>query len=154
MDVLDAAYATVHDYPGGATALAPRAGFSSPHVLNSKVRPGCDTHHLTLAEANKLMDLTGDHRILRAMTDQHGYLLVPVQIDENPSNVLASILDMDAASGDLAREIRSAMADGVITERELRGISKHGDQVQATLLLALRKLRSVAAKTPGVRSHA
>ncbi len=38
MNIVDAAYHTVHDYPGGANALAPRMGIKSPAVLNSKVK--------------------------------------------------------------------------------------------------------------------
>ena len=45
MNILDAAYHTVHDYKGGANALAPRMGMKSPAVLNSKVNPITDTHH-------------------------------------------------------------------------------------------------------------
>ena len=37
MNITDAAYNTVHDYPGGASALAARMGIKSPAVLNSKV---------------------------------------------------------------------------------------------------------------------
>ena len=55
MNIIDAAYHTVHDYPGGATALALRLGIKSPAVLNSKVNPNTDTHHITLVEAIKIM---------------------------------------------------------------------------------------------------
>ena len=61
MNILDAAYNTVHDYKGGASALAPRMGIKSPAVLNSKVNPNTDTHHLTLLEASKLMALTTEY---------------------------------------------------------------------------------------------
>jgi len=71
MNITDAAYNTVHDHPGGASALAPRMGIKSPAVLNSKVNPNTDTHHLTLAEASKLMALTGDFRILQALSAEH-----------------------------------------------------------------------------------
>lgn len=144
MDVLDAAYATVHDYPGGASALAPRAGFSSPHVLNSKVRPGCGTHHLTLVEANRLIGLTGNTCILRAMAEEHGYMLVSVQEPTDGGNVLASVLDVGEANGDLARTIRAAVADGVITPREIKEIQRSGDQAQATIIMLMAKLRAAA----------
>lgn len=65
MNILDAAYNTVHDYKGGASALAPRMGIKSPAVLNSKVNPNTHTHHITLLEAVKLMEITGDYRILQ-----------------------------------------------------------------------------------------
>lgn len=34
MNLADAAYNTVHDYPGGASSLAPRLGMSS-HMLSN-----------------------------------------------------------------------------------------------------------------------
>lgn len=145
MDVIDAAYATVHDYPGGASALAPRAGFSSPHILNSKVRPGCSTHHLTLAEADTLIGITGDARILRAMAATHGFLLVPMEMPEDSGNVLATVLGVDEANGELAHVIRDAIADGVISEREFAQIERSGDKAQAMIIALLNKIRAVAA---------
>ena len=71
--VADAAYNTVHDYPGGAEALAPRMG-KSAKVLDSKVSRNVSTHHLTLHEAVQIMGLTGDHRMLRAICRHLGYL--------------------------------------------------------------------------------
>ena len=69
MNIHDAAHATVHDYPGGAASLAPRLGMVQA-VLNSKVNPNTHTHHLTLAEAMRIMTMTGDHRILRAQCEE------------------------------------------------------------------------------------
>lgn len=69
----DAAYNTVHDYPGGAEALAPRMG-KSAKVLDSKVNRNEFKHHLTLHEAVQIMGLTGDHRMLRAICRHLGYL--------------------------------------------------------------------------------
>ena len=71
MNILDAAYNTVHDYRGGANSLASRMGIKSPAVLNSKVNPNTDTHHLSLLEASKLMALTGDYRILQSLSLIH-----------------------------------------------------------------------------------
>ncbi|MBK8019106.1 MAG: hypothetical protein IPK20_22085 [Betaproteobacteria bacterium] len=69
----DAAYNTVHDYPGGAEALAPRMG-KSAKVLDSKVNRNEFRHHLTLREAVQIMGLTGDHRMVRAICRHLGYL--------------------------------------------------------------------------------
>lgn len=149
MDVLDAAYATVHNFPGGATALAPRAGFSSPHVLNSKVRPGCDTHHLTLAEADTIMGITGDMSILRALAEEHSYLVVAMDAPTGAkASMLSSVLDIGESNGDLARTIRAAVADGVITQRELKDIQQAGDSAQAAIIMLVGKLRGA------VRQHA
>ena len=62
----DAFHATCHAYPGGCESLAPRMGMSSA-VLRNKARPGCHTNHPTLADADHVMSLTGDVRILHAL---------------------------------------------------------------------------------------
>ena len=65
----DAFHATCHAYPGGCESLAPRMGMSSA-VLRNKARPGCHTNHPTLADADHVMSLTGDVRILHALATQ------------------------------------------------------------------------------------
>src|SRR5690606_28718993 len=75
MNIHDAAYATVHDYKGGSESLGPRVGIS-PAVLRNKVNQNNETHHLTLAEAVRMADMTGDTRILQAWAHQSGFLLV------------------------------------------------------------------------------
>src|SRR5690606_24175262 len=72
MNILDAAYNTVHDYPGGAAALAPPMGMNSAAVLNSKVNPHTETHHLSLIVASKMMAMTSDYRVLQELNSEHG----------------------------------------------------------------------------------
>src|SRR5690606_4424393 len=76
MNVIDAAYSTVHDYPGGAEALAARMGKSAA-VLRSKVNPNTSTHHLTLAEADEILGKTRDLRMLHALAANHGCVVLP-----------------------------------------------------------------------------
>lgn len=67
MDVIDAAHKTVHNPKhGGSTAIAARMGMSST-VLNNKVNPNTDTHHLRLDEALTIMEYTNDTAIIQAM---------------------------------------------------------------------------------------
>ena len=63
--VLDAAYHTVHDYPGGAPALAARLG-KRPAVLCHEVAPGPSnaSAKFGLMDAMRIMAMTGDHRVL------------------------------------------------------------------------------------------
>lgn len=143
MNIIDAAYRTVHDYPGGSVALGPRVGISDA-VLRNKVNPNNGTHHLTLAEASCVMGITGDHAILRALADEHGYVLVAIGEATGECSVLERLLSVDGAKGDLAQAIREAVADDVITANELQRINRAGDQLQETLIILLRKLRAVA----------
>lgn len=132
MNVNDAAYQTVHEYPGGAKALASRMDRIdrdgkvvefSPVVLSSKVNPNTATHHLTLAEASTIMGLTGDHRILHALAAQHGYIL---QATERPTtgSIICSLLAAGEAKGDLQGLVREAVQDGSISTNEAAAITR------------------------------
>ncbi|EZQ11661.1 phage regulatory CII family protein [Acinetobacter sp. Ver3] len=126
MNITDAAYNTVHDYPGGANALAPRLGIKSPAVLNSKVNPNTETHHLTLVEASKLIAITGDCRILQALNAEHGKVSIDLpQIPECRDTALTDlVLSIGKGGGDVCEVFREMMADGRITQGEALDMSK------------------------------
>ena len=126
MNIIDAAYHTVHDYPSGATALAPRLGIKSPAVLNSKVNPNTDTHHITLVEAIKIMVITNDYRILQSMNAQLGKVAIDLpQIPECRDTALTDlVLSFGMQGGDVYTLFKTMMADGRITRGEALDLSK------------------------------
>lgn len=126
MNIIDAAYHTVHDYPGGATALAPRLGIKSPAVLNSKVNPNTDTHHITLVEAIKIMAITNDYRILQSMNAHLGKVAIDLpQIPECRDTALTDLmLSFGMQGGDVYTLFKTMMADGRITRGEAVDLSK------------------------------
>lgn len=132
MNVIDAAHYTVHDQPGGSESLGPRMGMS-PAVLRSKVNPATATHHLTLAEADRMMGLTGDHRILIALAAAHGYALHRVEGDAEAS-LLSAQLAASAAKGDLSAILAAAMSDGRVTQNEAKAIANAGAHAQAAIV--------------------
>ncbi|MBN8887557.1 MAG: phage regulatory CII family protein [Rudaea sp.] len=148
MNVGDAAYKTVHDYPGGSVALAPRMAMSDA-VLRNKVNPNCSSHHLTLAEADSMMTLTNDLQILRSLAANHGCAIVPLEPVQTDS-LLNLSLEENAANGRLMETIHSAVADGVITQNELRHICAAGNQVQSVLIALIARL-TASAKAPALR---
>lgn len=135
MNITDAAYNTVHDYPGGASALAARMGIKSPAVLNSKVNPNTETHHLTLAEASKLMALTGDFRILHALSAEHEK--VAIDLPEIPEcrdmSLTDKVLCIGMKGGDVMSLFREIMVDGRITQGEVQDMSKVIHQMHVAL---------------------
>ena len=151
MNVIDAAYATVHDHPGGASSLAPRyitrsGGAMSPAVLNSKVDPDKDSHHLTLIEADKLMAFTADHRILHTLAMNHGHVCIKISTDAPASDL--AILELVTAvwecNGDVGREVNAALADGRIDQNETERIRKAIYRVQLamqTMVMRLDEMR-------------
>lgn len=134
MNIEDAAYNTVHDYPGGASSLAPRMGMSVA-VLNSKVNPNTKTHHLTLAEASKLMALTGDYRIMQALSAEHGK--VAIDLPDIPEcrdmSLTDKVLCIGMRGGDVMSTFREIMADGRITQGEVADMSKIIHQMHIAL---------------------
>lgn len=145
MHIGDAAHQTVKQYPGGSESLAPRIGMSAA-VLRNKVNPNNATHHLTLAEADEIMGVTGDHRILHALAAAHGYTLQPIAPAQDAGGVVQALLQANAAEGDFDRVLADALADDLITQNELVAIAAAGQRQQEATLMLLSKLRAMAGR--------
>lgn len=149
MHVLDAAAAIVDRYPGGAESLAPRIGMSAG-ILRNKVNSNNTTNHLTLAEANRIMAVTGDHDILQAMALEHGYVLASVDSGAGDDRtVIHRLLDLSVAEGELARTIHDALADSIITDNEMKLINAAGNAEQKALIALINRLRAATARSAG-----
>lgn len=120
MNIHDAAYHTVHEYPGGSTSLAPRVAMN-PVVLNSKVNPHTSTHHLTLDEAMRIQAITGDHRLLRAMCEALGYLPPVMRVTGLVSDaaLLENYTRLMSELGEFSQAFHQALADGRLTAKEV-----------------------------------
>lgn len=141
MNVADAAYIVVHDYPGGSESLAPRIGISAA-VLRNKVNPNCTTHHLTLAEADRITGVTGDMRIAHAFAGSHGGVVVPLGDGEDASDmaVLEVMAGLWASNGVLGTEVHGALVDGRLTGVEQARIRAAAYGVKAKVLGLLNRL--------------
>ena len=136
MNTIDASWHTVHEYPGGSEALAPRLGMSAA-VLRNKVNPNNTTHHLTLAEAIRLQGISGDHRIAHAMAGALVYTLAPVE-GPDAGTLITALLTAAAGQGDLAKVVSEALDDGRITPNEAGAIAKACATVQAATVTIAR----------------
>lgn len=145
MSPLDAAHATVHDYPGGSESLAPRMGMRGS-ILRNKVNGNCDTNHLTLLDADKMMSITGDHRILESLAQQHGYVVVPVAFDSPSSDmaILELVTHVWRHNGDVGRAVDDALSDGRITKRELEDIKQTIHRVEQAMHTMLARITEMA----------
>lgn len=138
MNVIDAAHRTIHDYPGGSESLGPRIGMSAA-VLRSKVNPNTATHHLTLAEADRIMGVTGDYQMLQSLAANHGFVLSPV-VPEPSCPMMAAILQAQAAHGELAGVIEVALRDGRISANEKADIEESALHVMSKMLAMVNAL--------------
>jgi hypothetical protein len=143
MNVVDSAHRTVHAYPGGSESLGPRIGMS-PAVLRNKVNPNSTSHHLTLAEADQIMGVTGDHRILQDLAGNHGYGLHRLDVQGAGDDVISQLLKTNAAKGEFAQQLQAALDDKVVTRNEYLTLLDSSAAVQASLVLPLRKLSKLS----------
>jgi hypothetical protein len=152
VNIIDAAHKTVHAYPGGSESLAPRIGMS-PAVLRNKVNPNNTTHHLTLVEADEVMSVTGDHRMLQALAAHHGYALQATGVSEgDAASLLQAVLQANAAEGSFDRRLDEALADGRISPRELTELTDLAIAQQAAMTKLIAKLSGLSAQqNPALR---
>lgn len=122
MDVIDAAHKTVHDTKhGGSIALAARMGMSST-VLNNKVNPNTDSHHLRLDEAVTIMEYTGDTSIIQAMAQRLGGVFAPVSAAGGQDDLLMTVIGTSVNQGDVAALLQAALADNRIDRSECNAL--------------------------------
>lgn len=118
MNILDAASATVGDYPGGARSLAPRFPMGESTLCAEVAHRG--TAKLGARTAARIVKLTGDTRILHAFADECGYtgIFFPhaaVDLDEAEVGVVTRMVK---ELSDVATEFGKSLADGEVTLNE------------------------------------
>jgi hypothetical protein len=140
MSVRDAAFHTVHDYPGGAMALSTRLGVNGM-TLSHQVNPNNSSRYsLSIEKAVEIQMFTQDFRMLHAMARSLGH--VCVQIDEiEEQNVLASIADTVKEFSGYLTSVTQSVADSRVTDNEMRDIDNH----LCTLVNQANSLRAVVA---------
>lgn len=121
MDVCDAAYLIAHHYPGGVAALAARMGVN-PGVLQNKLKPNNDTHHLRLDESVLLQQVAGNPAILHAMAQQLGYA-APVRVTpaQDGGDPVEAFMHVQMAQADFVRAVADALhGKEKVSRNELR----------------------------------
>lgn len=143
MNTKDAAYHTVHDYAGGSESLGPRVGISAA-VLRNKVNPNNETHHLTLAEAQRIVDITDDERILRAWAHARGLLLIKApEGSDCDMSVLEAVVETGVAHGQWMQTIHSALADGKVDTNEVQAIKAAKRVLQTAAATATQRIEGM-----------
>lgn len=152
MTIRDAAYHTVHDYPGGSASLAPRLG-KTPSTLCHEVAlvkaPG-STAKLGVEDAMKIVDMTGDHRIVHAIALRAGGMFVPLAGMDIEVQDASHLAEVAREFAELMMVVAQSVSDGVISDNELGRINREWGELQRVggLMLAHFTRLNAAAK-PG-----
>jgi hypothetical protein len=140
VDVEIAAWALVHDFPGGSTALGAQAGIDGM-LLSNKVNPNNDRNHLMLKESVRIQVASGDHRILHAMADNLGELCMPLPVVHDDDLIQATLRSMQSF-GLMMGETEKALHDGKVTPNELK-------RIQAAMLEAVAHVTALYSLVSG-----
>lgn len=144
MNVKDTIYRVIHEYPGGAEALAPRIGVS-PNTLRHMADPKSTTHGWSFRRFDLLLAHAGTGP-LAALCQQHGGIFVPLgAFAEMPNGqLLKSMHTLAKEFGDVPRVIEQALKrDGQISDNELKTCERELAEMvgaSAALLAVLRQI--------------
>ena len=145
MNLLDAFFNTVHDYPGGAESLAPRMGMS-PAILRNKADQNKEHNKPLLVDADKIMSITGDYRILDALAANHGRVCVEIPADADASDmaVLEVVTKVWQSNGDVGSAVHKTLEDGKVEKHELAKVRTAIYRQQKALNEMLMRLEGMA----------
>lgn len=127
--LLDAAFALVRAYPGGASSLSPRIG-KAPATLSHEVS-GRAGYKLGLDDAVAISLLAGDSRILNAFAADMGCLVLKLpDASQVADDVIQRVGHVAKEFGEFVAEVAADGADGDISANDLRRIEKEwGDLI-------------------------
>lgn len=137
-----ACYLAVHDYVGGVPGVAAVFGWNAK-TLQNKLNPTQEGHKLTAREAQSILELTRDARILDAVCAQvpsatwldHG------ELESQPCDMamLDNISTMIARVGELTGKVQSSLADGSVDDKEMAELETTTSRVVQSVFYVLRR---------------
>lgn len=125
MNVLDAAYITVRDYPGGAPALAPRMG-KNPTTLSHEVNPpATSSAKFGLVDAVTAIKMSDNWAIVNAIMAEIGGIAFRLPQAAEPDSETGKRMALVAKDfALLMAEVAASTADGVIKPNEYKRMVK------------------------------
>lgn len=144
IDVIDEAiYDLIHNFKGGAPALAPLVGIR-PGTLMNKANPDQD-HQLTVREGVVIQQAQRKYHLLHAESLLLNHVAIPLggYSDTSDIELLNTYAWLHEQIGALATTIRCALDDNIIIPSELRHIKKHGRAVVRAMLEMERRMEAL-----------
>jgi hypothetical protein len=148
MNITAALYRAAHGYQGGMAKLAQFVGCSE-FGLQHKVSPSYLGAHCSPDELVTICEVTQDLGPLQAMAMRLGQLVIPLPTAAGVKGDVAVKLAATCQSfGELITEYSTSLADGRVTQNELRRIEREGAELNADVhaLLAHASAQVEAAK--------
>lgn len=148
-----------HDPLEAARAMARRFGIERlarllgrhPQVLRNQLNPEQEGHQLALATAVAMTDVLDDNAILVAWAASRGFVMVKVPTGSaTEEELLDDVLELEEHHGDFAKTLRTARADGVIDESEVKALVSLLRRVIAQAATLERGVTSQVREVPAI----
>ena len=155
MNMDDAIYHTVHNYPGGVVALAARMGVPAS-TLTHKANPNNATHRMSPAELVAMQLFSGNVSVLQAMASALGYTCQLAVPDQAGGSAVQAVMRLTCAQADFARAVADPLGrmegDGTtwVTPAEKRRADYMGAALHSEVDNTLATLRTHMRPTPKV----
>lgn len=119
-----ACYHAVHDHKGGAGAIAGAHGKNTA-VLQNKLNPNTESHHLNISDLEMIAISTQDERILQTICSWYGagYFIVPHCLADE-RGLLEKSGNLTRELGELMQEVSASLADGKVDADEIAALDK------------------------------
>lgn len=134
MDVMSAARTLVRRFRGGVSAMALMLG-KSDGTLRNELSGKHDFAKLGLMDAVAMMDESADPAILEAWAAHAGYMVLPlptVHMDKDHP-VLQTMARVSEEFADLCTVVCQALADGNVSDNELKRVTKEAGELIAQI---------------------
>ncbi len=120
-----ACYHAVHDFPGGAIAVAAMAG-TNMQVLQHKLNPNLTTHNINVRDLQTICELTGDERILQTVCSYFNaaYFRLPEIEGADNTSLLEKSADLTRELGELMQQVSASLMDGRVNDAEVAAMDK------------------------------
>lgn len=152
MSVLDALYNTVHDFDGGAEALAPRIGKRGTSLCHEVRPPTGSTAKAGLVDALKIMEISRDFRTLHVMNAQLGFMALQLpRLDAAHEDTMGHLAHVAKEFSDVLQVVAVGAADRVITDSELADLHRQWGELMAAGQALLSNFAAKNAEGKAVR---
>ena len=154
MSPQDAIHHVVHDFPGGAEALAPRIGRGAQVLRNKVTLEGVAgvrrSHEPTLADVAAITRITGDLRVLDALAAEVGAVVLRLPVIESLGDaaLLDMVLTVNDEYGQACAALRDGLADGEIDRQEFARLERETLEAVRGQLELLDRLRGMVVDRP------
>lgn len=151
MSIEDAIYHTVHNYPGGVTALAARMGMSA-NTLTHKANPNTTTHHMHPRELVSLQHMSGDTTVLQAMADALGKTVMNATPDQYDGDIVQVFMELQVEFAEFVRAVADPLHHGqAVSRNEMRRAQTQAAELHARIGHVLGAMRRAMRPEPGAQ---